>query len=407
MPAIPEPCGVSLPSFGRDQAFELAIFAATRRAARRLDAIEIAACPGEITLGDVKRAGVPQGRDVIWIGGQRLGVPVPRLVEIAELGVGKSDRACNVWMVVIAERLHRRDAGFIFTGENESARCAKTRLLSRSGRCRLDRGRRSLLHGSRRQRRLRLDGGGGRRRWRRLRSGRWRHGLLRRRCALLFFILASGLWLRRPLLAHGRFFRPGIRIPVAEAADAADRRHALFVSVEAAIVAAVAIGRAPGGFLGGRGRSERQRGKGDQTSENDNSHWPLLRSTSQRSARIAALSTTAATGIAPRRRAAATAPTTTDANTDAKARRRLRLTLRWRRCLLFLFRFFRLHRHRPLTFATLTFNLAGFTTAGVAVEDLAAGADLGRRAISIRIAWHAAETAARAAAWRPRIDDEA
>src|SRR6185436_10139643 len=85
MPVIPEPCGVSLPSFGRDQAFELAIFAATRRAARRLDAIEIAACPGEITLRDVKRTGVAQGRDVIWIGGQRLGVPVPRLVEIAVL----------------------------------------------------------------------------------------------------------------------------------------------------------------------------------------------------------------------------------------------------------------------------------------------------------------------------------
>src|SRR4029078_7371071 len=143
MPVIPEPCGVSLPSFGRDQAFELAIFAATRRAARRLDAIKIAACPGEITLGDVKRAGVPQGRDVIWIGGQRLGVPVPRLVEIAELGVGKSDRACNVWMVVIAERFHPRDAGFILSGESESARCAKTRLLLRGGRCRLDRGRRS------------------------------------------------------------------------------------------------------------------------------------------------------------------------------------------------------------------------------------------------------------------------
>src|SRR4029079_8793998 len=117
MPAIPEPCGVSLPSFGRDQAFELAIFAATRRAARRLDAIEIAACPGEITLRDVKRTGVAQGRDVIWIGGQRVGVPGPRLVEIAELGVAEPDRACNVWMVVIAERFHRRDAGFIFSGE--------------------------------------------------------------------------------------------------------------------------------------------------------------------------------------------------------------------------------------------------------------------------------------------------
>src|SRR6187401_823308 len=129
MPVIPEPCGVSLPSFGRDQAFELAIFAATRRAARRLDAIEIAACPGEITLRDVKRSGIAQGRDVIWIGGQRLGVPGPRLIEIAELGVGKSDRAGDVRMIVIAERLHGRDAGFIFSGENERARRSEAGLL--------------------------------------------------------------------------------------------------------------------------------------------------------------------------------------------------------------------------------------------------------------------------------------
>jgi hypothetical protein len=32
----------ALPAFGRDQAFELAIFTATRRAARGLDPIEIA-----------------------------------------------------------------------------------------------------------------------------------------------------------------------------------------------------------------------------------------------------------------------------------------------------------------------------------------------------------------------------
>src|SRR4029077_21045179 len=113
--------------------------------------------------------------------------------------------------------------------------------------------------------------------------------------ACFLFILGPAFRPPLPLLAHGRFFRPGIRIPVAEAADAADRRHALFVSVEAAIVAAVAIGRAPGGLLGACRLCERQRGKGDQTSENDNSHWPLLRSTSQRSARIAALSAAAAT----------------------------------------------------------------------------------------------------------------
>ena len=62
-----------LPSFGRDQAF--AIFAAGRAAAsRRLDAIEIATRLGEIALSGVKRAGVAQGRDVIWIRAQRLGV---------------------------------------------------------------------------------------------------------------------------------------------------------------------------------------------------------------------------------------------------------------------------------------------------------------------------------------------
>ena len=47
------PCGISLPSFGRDQAFELAIFAA-----RGLDAIEIGARLRKIALCDVKRAGV-------------------------------------------------------------------------------------------------------------------------------------------------------------------------------------------------------------------------------------------------------------------------------------------------------------------------------------------------------------
>src|SRR4029077_16028714 len=119
--------------------------------------------------------------------------------------------------------------------------------------------------------------------------------------ACFLFILGPAFRPPLPLLAHGRFFRPGIRIPVAEAADATDRRHALFVSVEAAIVASLAIARAHGPLLGGRGCSEPQRGKGDQTSKNDNSHWPLLRSTSQRSARIAALSTPAATGIAPPR----------------------------------------------------------------------------------------------------------
>src|SRR4029079_19420250 len=73
-------------------------------------------------------------------------------------------------------------------------------------------------------------------------------------------------------LARGRFFRPGVRIPVAETADAADRRHALLVSVETAIVAAVAIGRAPGGFLGGRGSDKHEHSRGDQTAKNKNSH---------------------------------------------------------------------------------------------------------------------------------------
>jgi hypothetical protein len=55
MPAISGPAELS---FGRDQAFELAIFAAARRAARGLDAIEIGARLRKIALCDVKRAGV-------------------------------------------------------------------------------------------------------------------------------------------------------------------------------------------------------------------------------------------------------------------------------------------------------------------------------------------------------------
>jgi hypothetical protein len=86
-----------LPSFGRDQAFELAIFAAGRAAASCLDAIEISTRLGEITLGDVQRAGVAQGRNVIWIRAQRLGVPGPRLVEMSELGIGKTDGAGDLW----------------------------------------------------------------------------------------------------------------------------------------------------------------------------------------------------------------------------------------------------------------------------------------------------------------------
>jgi hypothetical protein len=58
----PRSCGISLPSFGRDQAFELAIFPAARRAARGLDPIEVGARLRKIALRDVKRAGVAQGR---------------------------------------------------------------------------------------------------------------------------------------------------------------------------------------------------------------------------------------------------------------------------------------------------------------------------------------------------------
>src|SRR4029079_15416812 len=119
------PTRCRLPTFGRDQAFELAIFAATRRAARRLDAIEISTRLGEITLRDVKRAGVAQGRELIWIRAQRFGVPGPRLIEMSELGIGKTDGAGDVGMVVVTERLHRRDAGFVFAGENKRARRAE------------------------------------------------------------------------------------------------------------------------------------------------------------------------------------------------------------------------------------------------------------------------------------------
>jgi hypothetical protein len=79
---------------------------------------------------------------------------------------------------------------------------------------------------------------------------------LRRRRAFLF--LAPGFLLDRLLPTHSRSFRLGKRIPVAETTDAADRRHALLVRVEAAIIPAVAIDRAPGGLLGSRGCDERE-----------------------------------------------------------------------------------------------------------------------------------------------------
>ena len=68
---------------------------------------------------------------------------------------------------------------------------------------------------------------------------------------------------------------------------------------------------------------------------------------------------------------------------------------------LFFFGFFDCTVDRPHTLTALIFNLAGFATAGVAVEYLAAGADLGRRAIPIGVA----QPAARAGATLRRADN--
>src|SRR6185312_3008112 len=96
-------------------------------------------------------------------------------------------------------------------------------------------------------------------------------GFLRRRRTLLFFFLALGSRLDFAFLARCRPFRLSIRVAVAVAADAADRGHALLVSVEAAIVAAVTIGSAPRGFLGNR-RSGKQGNCDGQTEQRKDSH---------------------------------------------------------------------------------------------------------------------------------------
>src|SRR5581483_1224689 len=158
-------CG-ELPSRRSDQAFELAVFAARRAAAGRLDALELAAGVCEVALGGVERAGIAEGRDVIGIGGERPGIPGARFVETAEPGIGKADGAGNVGMIVVAERLHRGDAGFVFARKDERARRAEARLLLRGRRRRLRGGRRRRLRGGRRWR------GGRRRRLRLHRRGR-------------------------------------------------------------------------------------------------------------------------------------------------------------------------------------------------------------------------------------------
>src|SRR5262245_51910030 len=117
-----------------DDALELGVFLARRVAADQPHLFQVVLGHQHVALLGVPHAVVGPGAHVIRVGGERLLVPELRILVAAKLAAGIADEVGDLRIVVMAERVHGGNAGFVLAAHDQGARMliAFAQLLLRS-----------------------------------------------------------------------------------------------------------------------------------------------------------------------------------------------------------------------------------------------------------------------------------